>query len=512
MSRLGLGHQGHPEHCEQYTRSMTLADLVRHLPGAKCIGDMGVPITGISYDSRAIKRGEIFVALRGSAQDGHEYIADAVARGARAVVAERSPVEHIPVPMILVGDSRAALARLASVYYEWPQRQLSLIGITGTNGKTTTTYILEAILAEAGQSPAVIGTINYRYGNMACPAPVTTPESLDLMRSLRKVVDSGATHALVEVSSHALSQGRVADCRFRVGVFTNLSRDHLDYHDSMESYFQAKSLLFTTLVEDEQGRGAAVINADSPYGHRLAEIAEVPVTFYGLKKRCQVTATDVNMGKGGLNATLITPQGKMKVSCSLVGRFNLYNVLAATATSLCLDIPLEAISKGLSRIRGVPGRAELISNKLGITVVVDYAHSPDALEKVLGDLRPLAQGRVITVFGCGGDRDKGKRPEMGSIAVTMSDMVVITSDNPRTEDPLSIIQDIVQGVCRTQAGGRYVIEPDREKAIELAIGEARQGDLVLIAGKGHEDYQMVGRQKRHFDDREIAAKILAREE
>lgn len=495
----------------EYSKSVVLADLVRELPEAEYTGEMGTIISGISYDSRKVRPGDIFVALKGSAQDGHDYIRDAVARGAVAVVAQRGSDKQVSVPVVSVPDPRRALARLAAVYYDWPQNKLSLVGITGTNGKTTTTYLVESILRQAGLNPAVIGTVNYRYMNMTCPAPVTTPESLDLMRAFRKVVDRGASHAIVEVSSHALAQGRVADCDFKVGVFTNLSRDHLDYHGSMESYFEAKSLLFTNLSKNKGGNpSAAVINADSPYGTKLAELVSVPVTFYGLESPCQVSARNVSVEKGGMKGRLVTPAGEMDFFCPLIGRFNLYNVLAATATSLCLGVSLASVVKGLSHVGRVPGRVEPVNNNLAITVVVDYAHTPDALEKVLRDLRPLTRGRVITVFGCGGDRDKGKRPEMGQIAVSMSDFVVITSDNPRTENPLSIIQDIIEGVTQVTGGAPYIVEPDREKAIQMAIDEAREGDLVLIAGKGHEDYQIIGSEKRHFDDREVAERFLTR--
>ncbi|RLB86704.1 MAG: UDP-N-acetylmuramoyl-L-alanyl-D-glutamate--2,6-diaminopimelate ligase, partial [Deltaproteobacteria bacterium] len=413
--------------------------------------------------------------------------------------------------VIKVPDSRKALARLASVFFGWPQRKLDLIGITGTNGKTTTSYLVETIFEVAGLKPAVIGTINYRCGNTKCPAPVTTPESLDLMRAFTKAAKMGATHAVVEVSSHALDQGRVSDCRFKVGVFTNLSRDHLDYHGSMEDYFQAKSLLFTELLGDTQDSGSvAVINVDNPYGRRLAQMATTSIITYGLDGSCDVTVRDVDVSEEGIKGRLISPAGEKEVFCPLVGRFNLYNTLAAVSCALCLDIPLEAILEGLSSIVSIPGRLETVKNSAGITVLVDYAHTPDALEKVLRDLRSVARKRIITVFGCGGDRDKGKRPEMGRIAVAMSDLVVITSDNPRTEDPQLIVEDIIKGAREVKGGASYMVELDREKAIEAALSRAGKGDVVLIAGKGHEDYQIVGTQKRPFDDRKVAAQILAR--
>ena len=513
MSELGLDRQGLLEYSMGYHGRVILADLVKQIPGAKCNGDARIVARGIAYDSRKVRPGDIFVAVKGSEQDGHKYIGDAISRGAVAVVAQENIMDIHSVPVVNVPDSRRALSRLASVYYDWPQEELVLVGITGTNGKTTTSYLIECILQEAGFSPAVIGTVNYRYMDTTCPAPVTTPESLDLMRSFRKVVDMGASHGIVEVSSHALEQGRVADCNFKVGVFTNLSRDHLDYHKTMGAYFKAKSILFKELLRNgEHGESRAVVNGDSPYGKRLADLCLAPVVFYGVKGPWEVSARDVQVGGGGLTGRLVTSQGETDFSCPLLGEFNLYNVLAATATSLCLGIPLDSVVQGLARVTHVPGRLEPIDSPSGIRVVVDYAHTPDALENAIRALRSLTQGRIITVFGCGGDRDKGKRPQMGRIGTDLSDLAIITSDNPRTEDPLSIIKDILRGVGEAKEGIHYLVEPDREKAIELAIKEATQEDLVLIAGKGHEDYQIIGTQKRYFDDREVAKRLLAKKE
>jgi len=492
-------------------RKVPLAELLRQLPEAELKGEMGTSVCGISYDSRKVKPGFLFVALKGSACDGHLYVGDAIEKGASSLVVQEDIGQDPCIPVIKVPDSRRALARIASVYYEWPQKRLQLIGITGTNGKTTTSYILEAILREAGLKPAVIGTVNYRYESLVCPAPVTTPESLDLMKGLKKVADMGATHAVVEVSSHALDQGRVTECLFRVGVFTNLSRDHLDYHGSMEDYLQAKSLLFTEHLESRNGNDSkAVINMDSPYGRRLAQMTKATVVSYGLNRACDFTAHNVVISRDGLSGKLVYPGGEERFSCPLIGRFNLYNILAAVAASFCLGVPMELILKGVPSVGSVPGRLEPVKNNSGITVLVDYAHTPDALEKVLQDLRSVAPKRIITVFGCGGDRDRGKRPEMGRIAVSMSDFVVITSDNPRTEDPQLIVEDILKGAKEVTGGAPYMVELDREKAIEAALARADKGDLVLIAGKGHEDYQIVGSQKRPFDDRKVAARILAR--
>ena len=495
----------------EFERSVNLADLIRHVPDARCTGDGGVIVRGIAYDSRKVKPGHMFVALKGSAQDGHRYIKDAVSRGAVAVVVQDNVAQIPSVPVIHVADSRRALAALASAYYEWPQKELALIGITGTNGKTTTSFLIESIFQAAGLRPGVIGTINYRYMDKTCPAPVTTPESLDLMRSFRKILFMGATHGVVEVSSHALAQGRVAECRFDVGVFTNLTRDHLDYHGSMEAYFEAKSTLFSKLLKNGKAEEArAIINGDSAYGKRLAAVSAGPVCFYGLKGQWDVTAREVVADSRGLKGRLVSPEGEADFSCPLLGEFNVYNVLAATAASLSLGVPMGAVVKGLANVSHVPGRLEPIDGPSGIRVVVDYAHTPDALENAIRALRSFTHGRIITVFGCGGDRDKGKRPQMGQIAVALSDLTIITSDNPRTEGPLSIIGDILKGVEQAKEGVEYLVEADREKAIEAAVNLAVKGDIVLVAGKGHENYQIVGSEKRYFDDREVARRVLAK--
>jgi UDP-N-acetylmuramoyl-L-alanyl-D-glutamate--2,6-diaminopimelate ligase len=482
-------------------------------------------IQGIAYDSRQVRPGFLFVALRGHAMDGHRFIQDAIQNGAIAVVGEhfhgldRSHGGGTPVAMFQVENSRQALARIAAAFFNRPFEGMNLMGITGTNGKTTTSYVLESILMAAGAKPGVIGTINYRYSDRIWPAPVTTPESLELMQTLRTMADSGVSDVVMEVSSHALDQGRVEGCPFRVAIFTNLSRDHLDYHGSMEAYFEAKSLLFRGLKEKGAGaRTRAVINTDDPAGRRLAGIADVPMMSYGLSEICDVRAEQVRSSRRGLAARLITPAGNIDLEAALIGSFNLYNILAASAAALCLEIGLEAISSGIARLRGVPGRLEVVRNKRMLMIVVDYAHTPDALLKALTATRSLAEGgRLITVFGCGGDRDKGKRREMGALAGEYSDSVVITSDNPRTEDPEVIIAQIIEGIRETglknlgssfSVGADktgYIVEPDREKAIKKAIEIADKHDIVLIAGKGHEDYQIIGKTKRHFDDREIAS-------
>jgi UDP-N-acetylmuramoyl-L-alanyl-D-glutamate--2,6-diaminopimelate ligase len=399
---------------------------------------------------------------------------------------------------------------------------MNLTGITGTNGKTTTSYLLESILKAAGKRPGVIGTINYRLPGKTLDARVTTPESLDLMRILREMADSRVTDVVMEVSSHALDQGRVRDCPFRIGVFTNFTREHLDYHQSMEAYFDAKTRLFKDLGgKDSIPFSRAVVNWDDPKARELIELTDVPVVTYGLGKGCDVRAEDVSGTRAGLNARLITPTGETNIKSSLIGDFNIYNILAAAAAALCMDIDLDQTAAGVEALEGVPGRLELVKNRRSLAIVVDYAHTPDALLSALKAVRPLVEGRLIVLFGCGGDRDRGKRREMGRIAGKLSDLVFITSDNPRTEDPADIASQIQEGVrdsglknlssmsVNERFGPGYILDLDRRNAIRRAIAVAGESDLILIAGKGHEDYQIIGTQKRHFDDREVAAEAAS---
>jgi UDP-N-acetylmuramoyl-L-alanyl-D-glutamate--2,6-diaminopimelate ligase len=483
-------------------------------------------IEGLAYDSRKVKPGFLFIAVRGHLQDGHKFINAAIANGAVAVVGESlkdvGPVRNQAV-FIEVPDSRAALSALSVNYFVIPFSGINLIGITGTNGKTTTSYLLESILFEAGANPGVIGTINYRSLKQTWQAPVTTPESLELMETLRKMADAGVTDVVMEVSSHALDQGRVKDCPFSVAVFTNISRDHLDYHHSMEEYFETKSSLFRGLNDKGAGeKTRAVINVDDPRGKDLIKLTKVPVITYGLGRDCDVRAESVRSTRTGLTAKLSTPVGEMDIRSALIGDYNIYNIMAAAAAALCMETAPDAIISGIARLKGVPGRLEPVKNSRLLTIVVDYSHTPDALIKALTALRPLVEGgRLITVFGCGGDRDQGKRSLMGHAACERSDVVFITSDNPRTEEPMAIISQIEEGARQSgvnrydglsdyrpwQAG--YFVDPDRASAIKRAVQMADKKDLILIAGKGHEDYQIIGKEKRHFDDREVAAEAAS---
>ncbi len=500
-----------------------MKDLISALSRKEIRGDAAVEVKGLAYHSGAVQEGFLFAAIRGLKEDGTQYVPDALARGARALLLDR-PLEVQGAVQVIVPDVREALARLASAFYGDPSSSLVLIGITGTNGKTTTSYLLESILAADGKRVGVMGTVNYRFQDRVFPAPTTTPESLDLQKNLRAMREAGVTHAVLEVSSHSLDLQRVRGCDFDVALFTNLTRDHLDYHGSMEEYFRAKQLLFTQgLRESRKEKRFAVLNGDDPKGEELARFARGTVLRYGIERRAEIWPQSFEEGAEGLSFRLTTPRGSLEGESALIGRHNLYNILAAVSAGEVLGVSQQAMVTGVAGLKRVPGRMERVPGDDGIHVFVDYSHTPDALERALETLQKVRSGRLIVVFGCGGDRDRGKRPEMGSVAAAGSDLAVITSDNPRTEDPLKIIEEIERGTQRTgrkryevsrlsngwDAPG-YAVIPDRREAIRRAIGAARPGDIVLIAGKGHEDYQILGTRKIHFDDREEAAEALTR--
>jgi len=497
---------------------MKLGELLEGLGEHELVGNPDQEIEGIAYDSRKVGPGYLFVALRGHRLDGHAYIRDAAQRGAVALVGEDFSNLGTAAARVQVADSRKALSRLAMRFYDYPFKGMEVVGITGTNGKTTTSFLLESILLRAGFKPGVIGTINYRYAGRTLPAPVTTPESLDLMALVREMANEGVTHLLMEVSSHALEQGRTLGCPFKAAVFTNLSRDHLDYHGSMDKYFEAKSLLFRSLGGNHSvPRTVAVINMDDPRGAAMGALSSAQVLSYGLNGEWLIRAVELQSERNGLRFRLSTPAGRREIRSSLVGEFNVYNILAASGAALSLGIGLDSVVEGVEALQGVPGRMESVRNRRELCLVVDYAHTPDALSRTLISLRATTKGRLITVFGCGGDRDRGKRHPMGLVAGRESDLVFLTSDNPRSEDPLSILSEIEKGLMDSDLGklewppasrdvrGGYFVEVDRRKAIRMAVSLAEKEDLVLIAGKGHEDYQIVGGERRHFDDREEAA-------
>lgn len=499
-----------------------LGELINILPEAKTAGaPPGVEVTGLAYDSRKVRPGMMFAALKGVAADGHAYLAKAAAAGAAAALVERL-VPGVDLWQVQVPDSRKALAHLAAVYYGDPSRGMTMVGITGTNGKTTTSYLLEAVLAQRGQT-GVIGTVETRYAGQAQPADMTTPESVELQELLAGMRSAGVEQAVMEVSSHALEQHRVDGVLFDAAVFTNLTRDHLDYHGDMETYLAAKRRLFSDLLPASLATGklaAAVVCLDGGYGEAVAQTAQkagLSLWTYGFDAKAMVRGANPILGLDGGSCLVQWPGGAFRARTSLVGAYNLQNLLAATAVGLSLGMEPEAIADGLASCKGVPGRLQRVgSPDTRPAVFVDYAHTDDALRQVLAALKPLTKGRLICVFGAGGDRDHGKRPLMGLAVGRGADVAVLTSDNPRTEEPAAIMAMIEPGLQQAgmrraqslEAGGVYLAQADRARAIALAILAADVDDVVLIAGKGHEDYQIVGREKRHFDDREEAAAAL----
>ncbi|WP_020615586.1 UDP-N-acetylmuramoyl-L-alanyl-D-glutamate--2,6-diaminopimelate ligase [Paenibacillus daejeonensis] len=471
----------------------------------------GVTISGIRIDSRKVEPGDLFICLPGHTVDGHDYAAQAAERGAVALIVERPlPVK---LPQLVVKDSRLAMSVLGSHYYGYPSEQMRMIGITGTNGKTTTTYLIERLLEDAGHRAGVIGTIEMRYGGRSLPMSGTTPESLDLQQSLADMAAAGMGYCVMEVSSHALEQGRVKGCRYRSAIFTNLTQDHLDYHETMDNYAAAKSLLFSRLgnsyAAEETQRSYSIINVDDPYGATLARSAATEVITYGIESQADVRASEITISAKGTSFRLTTFRGACQVHMRLVGKFNVYNALAAVAAGLVEGLELDGIRESLEQISGVPGRVEAVDAGQPYAVIVDYAHTPDGLDNVLKAVKEIAKGRVICVFGCGGDRDRTKRPMMGQIAASHADYVVVTSDNPRSEDPQRILEDIKAGLVEAGVSeSRYVLEVDRRKAIKKAVDMASSDDVVLIAGKGHETYQIIGAETSVFDDREIAEQLI----
>ncbi len=466
----------------------------------------GTDVHGVAYDSRQVRPGDVFVALKGAKAAGTDYVAEAIARGAVAVIADVVAPAASPVPWVVVPDARAAMASLAAEVNGHPSRSMDVVGITGTNGKTTTAYLLRAVFEAAGKKCGLLGTVAYSIGNAQLPASRTTPEAPDVQRLFRQMVDAGCEACVMEVSSHALALRRVDDTRFAAGVFTNLTRDHLDYHGDMESYFSAKKRLFTMLPDG----APSVINVDDPRGEMLRKLASRPVT-YAINRPADVAPGPLSLSFQGLEFDVRTPSGIVHVESKLVGRPNVSNILATVATAMSLGVPAAAIERGLTNLAGVPGRFEVVSGeKDDVTVVIDYAHTDDALRNLLETARPLAQQRVITVFGCGGDRDRTKRPLMGAVAARLSDVVVITSDNPRTEDPVRIIEEIKRGVPADRDAASTVTIVDRTEAIQFAVKKARPGDLVLLVGKGHEKVQVIGSKELPFDEAEIARQALER--
>ncbi|NPV29694.1 MAG: UDP-N-acetylmuramoyl-L-alanyl-D-glutamate--2,6-diaminopimelate ligase [Firmicutes bacterium] len=490
---------------------VTFQDLLQGIEIAAARG-LETPVEGIHYDSRQVKPGFIFVAIKGFRTDGHFYLDEAVARGAVGLVVER----EVPVPpgaaWARVRDTRRALASLAANFYGHPSRELTLIGVTGTNGKTTTTHLIEAVLRAKGIKTGLIGTVWNKIGEKELPVLHTTPESLELQSLLREMVGAGVAAVAMEVSSHGLFLKRVAECEFDAAVFTNLTRDHLDFHKNLDEYLAAKMLLFTGLGKNRTKKRPcyAVVNIDDPAGREIARSVDLPVITYGIRENAGVRAEKVNLSARGTEFTVRYQKEEIPFFLSLPGEFNVYNGLAAICVGLQEGVEVSFLQETLQKAKGAPGRFEVVEQGQDFTVVVDYAHTPDGLENVLRTARALTQGRIITVFGCGGDRDPGKRPLMGRISGELSDFTIITSDNPRSEDPVQILAQIEAGIKQIP-NARYLVIEDRYEAIRAALHHARAGDFVIIAGKGHEDYQIIGEKVVPFSDRSVAREIIAKE-
>jgi UDP-N-acetylmuramoyl-L-alanyl-D-glutamate--2,6-diaminopimelate ligase len=495
---------------EKNMSKKNIKNLIAGIEITESLGNRDLAIENIAFDSRKVRQDGLFIATPGESHDGGAFIKEALDKGAIAIITETSleslsllHIDNENITVLSVADSRKSLAVVSANFYENPSTHLNLTGITGTNGKTTLTYILEALAKADGRDAGVIGTIDCRFGKTKIPSAMTTPESLDLNLNLRQMVDAGVTDCFLEVSSHALSQKRVCDMNFDVGIFTNLSRDHLDFHSNMEEYKSAKAELF---------RGnkvkTPIVNIDDAAGKEFAAELKGNVVSTGIKNSADYSAENISLTAVGSRFTLKTPNGSTKIRTNLLGEHNIYNLLSASAYALIQGMSLDMIQSTFRNIPSIPGRFESIRKGQNFSVVVDYAHTEDALSKAITTAKAFTEGKVIVVFGCGGDRDKGKREGMGRVAIEKADFSVITSDNPRTEDPEKIVSDILKGI---PASASHTAIINRREAIEHAISRAEKNDLVLIAGKGHEDYQILGTQKKHFDDREVARDFLEKQ-
>jgi len=490
---------------------MRLNELASTLTIKHIIGNVDIRVSGIQTDSRKVTEGDLFICLPGHTVDGHNYAQQSMEKGAAALVVDRQL--DIDLPQIIVKDCRYAMAVLADAFFGSPSKQMKVIGITGTNGKTTTAYLIEKIMNDHNVKTGLIGTIQMRYGGRTFPMSGTTPEALELQRSLHDMAASGTRCCVMEVSSHALEQGRVKGTDFRTAVFTNLTQDHLDYHNTMDEYRAAKGLFFSRMGNSFQSiqdkRKFAVLNADDSASAYFRNITAAEVVTYGLEEGVDVRATEISISAQGTDFHVDSFKGSTDIKLKMVGKFNVYNALGAITATLLEGVPLDEIKRSLESLSGVDGRVESVEAGQPFAVIVDYAHTPDGLENVLKTVNEFAVGRVLTVFGCGGDRDKTKRPIMGKIAAKYSDVVFVTSDNPRTEDPESILKDIEQGLIEDQVPlENYLLIEDRRVAIQKAIDMASPEDVVLIAGKGHETYQLIGQTTHDFDDRIVAKEAI----
>jgi len=460
-------------------------------------------VSGIASNSKRVSRDFVFVAIRGSSEDGGKFISEAIERGARVVIVQdrKSRITNPKkVYLIAVKDARKAIARLASEFYGRPSEQLKVVGVTGTNGKTTITYLIEAIVKEAGYSPGVIGTINYRFQDKVIPSKMTTPGPVELEYILADMKNAGVGYCAMEVSSHALDQDRTLGINFHSAIFTNLTQDHLDYHENLSNYFRAKSKLFKNLNRSSY----ALINNDDPYARRLIKLTKAKVSTYAIDRKADVVASDIRFEVAATEFTVGTAKGSFRLHSQLIGKHNIYNMLGVIAWALSDGLEISVIKSALEKFNTVPGRLERIGESGNFSVFVDYAHTEDALKNIIQSLRRVSSNRIIVVFGCGGDRDKSKRPKMGRVVSELSDYAIITSDNPRSEDPLSIIEDIKRGIKKSN----FSIIPERLDAIRESLALAKQGDIVLVAGKGHENYQVLADRTVHFDDKEAVKACL----
>jgi len=491
---------------------MTSKQLIKSLGACRVDTQLqDFQVKGISSNSKCIQDGFIFVAIKGTHEDGNKFIDEAVANGAKVVVADSSwsacpersrgmARRPIKVPLILVDDTRRALAKLATEFYAHPSQKIKVIGVTGTNGKTTITYLIEAMLQEAGFQPAVIGTVNYRFGGKIISSKNTTPGALELQSMLADMLQAGCDYAVMEVSSHALDQQRTGGISFNSAIFTNLTQDHLDYHKTLEDYFQAKAKLF----KDLSNRAYAVINSDDKYAKGILGLTRAKAITYGIDNPADVVSRDIKFSMCHTDFSVFGLEINFKIRSRLIGKHNVYNMLAAITWGLAQGIKPDIVKSALEKFSSVPGRLERIDSGNSCFVFVDYAHTDDALLNVITSLRQLSSRKIIVVFGCGGDRDKTKRPKMGRVVTELADYAIITNDNPRSEDPQAIIDDIKRGIKKEN----YCIMPDRAAAIKKSLEIAGQGDIVLIAGKGHENYQIIGNRREHFDDREVVEGCL----
>jgi len=479
-------------------------------------------VSGIKYNSKEVTNGDIFVCLSGKHTDGNLFINEAVSKGAVAIVTQKEPQEKVSCPVIIVSDVNSALAKISSNFYEHPSKKVLLIGVTGTNGKTTVCYLLESIFTTAGYKTGVIGTINYRYNAKIIQATHTTPFSSDLQKILYEMVKEKVEVVIMEVSSHSLVQKRVEGCEYDIAIFTNLSSEHLDYHKTMENYFEAKSLLFKNLKDTKKevffnsnlGEKTCVINYNDEYGKKLISLCSVKNIFlYSINNKNKInkyplfSAVDIKYTPSSTEFEIVNGSNKTKIFSHLIGKFNVENILAAFVAAYSQKLKIETIKEGIEKVRCIPGRLEKVDIPANFSVIIDYAHTPDALEKVIIILKSIPHKKLIVVFGCGGDRDRSKRPTMGAIATTLADYVIVTSDNPRTEDPNKILLDIELGIKKV-GNTNYEIISDRKEAIYKALSIASDNDIVLLAGKGHENYQIIGTQKIHFDEREIVCEFF----